>query len=319
MALLNSPFTWPLGALPVLRTSGRFALEDRQFATRYFGTSHALHVHQYDAEMRLGDTTLTLRPGDVTISPAGVATAYHLPRAGFHWCVHFMPASEPAKSSARRHGSVQLDDEGPDPAREARASAAASFLPARPDHDPSRPPLAPAPAASLRLHLPLGSLGEHAGQRIMAIAQLRTGGTDPVANAAASAAMLELLLWLSMQARIVRSTSAARGPGAAERAAAILHARLADEICVADLAEEVGLTQNYLARQFRQRYGTTMPHFLLTCRMDHARHLLRHTTLPVARVAAHVGLPDPQHFNKQFRRLVGVSPSQYREGPPHIR
>ncbi len=263
---MKSEFSWPLDALPEIRTAGRFPLDDRDFDTRYVGPSHAVHVHDYDGQLKLGDRVISLRPGDVTISPAGMASFYNLPRPGFHWCVHWMPAK-----SQRSDG------------------------------------------APLRLHLPLGSLGDHAGQRIMHIAQLRTGGTDPVATATASAAMLELLLWLSMQARVHQGTgNASRGVEAAERAAAIIHQRLADDLCIADLADEVELTQNYLARIFRLRYGTTMPHFLLTCRMDHARHLLRHTVIPIARVAERVGMPDPQHFNKQFRRLVGVSPSEFR-------
>jgi len=264
--MIRSSLDWPLRALPAIRNAGRFALDDANFSSRYLADTHAVHIHNYHATMRLGDETFPLRPGDVTISPAGVPSWYALPKPGFHWCVHFHPAQ---------------------PARE--------------------------PGAKLPLHFPLGSLGDHAGQKVMTIAQLLAGGADPVAISAASAAMLELLLWLSMQSRLHRRAGgASRGAEAVDRVASIMHERLADDLCVADLADEVSMTQNYLARLFRQRYGSTMPHFLLTCRIDHAKHLLRHTGMPVARVAERVGMPDPQHFNKQFRRLVGVSPSQFR-------
>jgi AraC-like DNA-binding protein len=36
--------------------------------------------------------------------------------------------------------------------------------------------------------------------------------------------------------------------------------------------------------------------------------------LPMKRIAARVGMPDPQHFNKQFRLLTGLSPSAARLG-----
>ncbi|CAN5576836.1 AraC family transcriptional regulator [soil metagenome] len=265
MDRLISSIDWPLAQLPTIRTAGRFPLEDRQFGALYLSDTHALHIHNYDGALQLGDRTIALRPGDVTISPAGVPSRYELPRPGFHWCVHLRPAR-------REIG----------------------------------------PAALLPLHFPLGSLGDHAGQKVMAIAQLRAGG-DPVSLAAASAAMLELLLWLSMQSRLHRRAGgASRGAEAVDRVATIMHARLAGDLCVADLAGEVQMTQNYLARLFRQRYGSTMPHFLLTCRIDHAKHLLRHTAIPIGRVAVRSGMPDPQHFNKQFRRLVGVSPSEFR-------
>jgi transcriptional regulator GlxA family with amidase domain len=145
---------------------------------------------------------------------------------------------------------------------------------------------------------------------------MRAGGTDPLASAAASAAMLELLLWVAMQAAVAQRSSSAlaatRGLAAAERDAAKMHERLEEPLSIPDLAAEVDLTQNYLARIFRVRYGMTMPRFLLTCRMDHAKHLLAHTAIPVSNVAARAGMPDVQHFNKQFRKLVGISPSAYR-------
>ena len=72
------------------------------------------------------------------------------------------------------------------------------------------------------------------------------------------------------------------------------------------------MTQNYLARMFRKRFGMTIPRYLLNRRIDYARHLLTTTNIPIHRVAARVGLPDPQHFNKQFRKLVGTSPSHAR-------
>lgn len=260
--------TWPITALPDIRTAGRFPLDDRQFDTLYQTGSHALHVHTYDATLQLGERTIQLRPGDLTISPAGWISRYDLPTPGHHWCVHFMPAASTGVT------------------------------------------------ARLPLHLPLGSFGEHAGQRIMAIAQTRAGGTDPLSAAAASAAMLELLLWVAMQAGVARRSSgsqvAGKGMAAAERVAVILHERLERPLSIPDLAVEVDVTQNYLARIFRLRYGMTMPHFLLTCRMDHAKHLLAHTGIPVSKVAARAGMPDVQHFNKQFRKLVGQSPSAYR-------
>jgi AraC-like DNA-binding protein len=244
-------------------------LDDRQFDTTYHSATNALHVHMYDATLRLGDRAIQLHPGDLTLSPAGLQSAYDLPTPGHHWCVHFTPV-EPKRGDA---------------------------------------------TADLPIHLPLGSLGEHAGQKIMAIAQVRAGGDD-IATAAASAAMLELLLWVAMQAAVAQRSSGAlaatRGLAAAERVAAMMHERLEEPLSIPDLAAEVDLTQNYLARIFRVRYGMTMPRFLLTCRMDHAKHLLAHTAIPVSKVAARAGMPDVQHFNKQFRKLVGVSPSAYR-------
>jgi AraC-like DNA-binding protein len=47
--------------------------------------------------------------------------------------------------------------------------------------------------------------------------------------------------------------------------------------------------------------------------MELARHLLVSSSLGVAEVGRRVGLPDPQYFNKQFRRVAGASPLAYRQ------
>lgn len=53
---------------------------------------------------------------------------------------------------------------------------------------------------------------------------------------------------------------------------------------------------------------------LLCTEMDiQARELLLSTTLPIAEVGKAVGLADPYHFSKLFRRHVGLSPREFRK------
>ena len=73
------------------------------------------------------------------------------------------------------------------------------------------------------------------------------------------------------------------------------------------------MSQNYLTRVFKSWYGVTIQHYLLRRRIDAARHLLTVSSIPIHRVAMRVGLEDRQYFNKQFRRIAGMSPSAFRE------
>jgi AraC-like DNA-binding protein len=167
----------------------------------------------------------------------------------------------------------------------------------------------------LPLYCPLGPRQGHAIERIAEISRLfARANEDLLASAAASTAFQSLLLWLGMKTR-EQSTSplVQRSDTAVERAATLLQSRLAEPLTVPQLAADVGLSQNYLARRFRQRFGMTIPHYLLSHRIEHAKHLLASTDIPIWRIAARVGIPDPQHFNKQFRRLNGVSPSAVRQ------
>jgi AraC-like DNA-binding protein len=88
---MQGAMPWPAVTPPRLKLAGQFPLADRGFETTYRGATHALHLHGYAATMRLGDEDLTLQPGDLTLSPADVPSAYDLPAPGRHWCVHFHP------------------------------------------------------------------------------------------------------------------------------------------------------------------------------------------------------------------------------------
>ena len=89
---MDAALPWPATAPPRLKLAGQFPLADRAFATTYLGAAHALHLHGYAGRMRLGGAEVELQPGDLTLSPAGVASAYDLAAPGRHWCVHFHPA-----------------------------------------------------------------------------------------------------------------------------------------------------------------------------------------------------------------------------------
>lgn len=254
---------WKSDALPVLRNAGRFPLGPAD-TMAYRSTTHAIHIHQYHAEITLGGKRLTLQPGDLTVSPANVESTYALPKPGHHWCVHLMPW------------------EGVDP------------------------------DVHLPLHAPLGALAEHAGEKIMSIARLLSAN-DRLSRAGASAAALELILWLAVQTTQPLTTSPTRVRRAVEQVADIIHQRFAEPLFMPDLADMVQMSQNHLAKHFRARFGMTVQRYLLARRIDAARHLLTATMIPVHRVATRVGIDDAQYFNKQFRRVVGMSPSRYRQ------
>ena len=173
-------------------------------------------------------------------------------------------------------------------------------------------------AAAIPLHVSLGLKRDVAGQKFLQIIEHQSrAGRSAAARTAAAAGLLELLLWLSLTqrepARNQSATRAGRVDAAVERAMAMLDQTLDSPLSVPRLADAVELSQNYLARHFRRRYGVTLQRYLLLRRIELAQHLLTTTNLPINRIAERVGLPDPQHFNKQFRRLVALSPTQVRE------
>ena len=133
---------------------------------------------------------------------------------------------------------------------------------------------------------------------------------SPAAAVAAGAALLELLAWLALHGE--HRAASGRGQAAVEKVASLLREQPDRDWRTPELARRVGVSVNWLAARFRARFGMTIDRYRLTQRVELARLLLGSSTLPVAEIGVRVGLPDPQHFNKVFRAILGVPPSACR-------
>ncbi|HEY4200857.1 MAG TPA: AraC family transcriptional regulator [Devosiaceae bacterium] len=104
---------------------------------------------------------------------------------------------------------------------------------------------------------------------------------------------------------------------------ALVARRLPDgDIGVDVVATALGLTVRYVQRLFEDE-GTTFTTFILNQRLANAHKMLRdvrHASRLVGAIAHECGFGDVSHFNRMFRRLYGVSPSDVRafdiEPPP---
>ena len=90
-----------------------------------------------------------------------------------------------------------------------------------------------------------------------------------------------------------------------------VEAHLDGSVSIADLAGLANLSRTHFARMFRRSFGTSPHQWLLSCRIDRAKKLLK-GPLPLAAVAAMCGFVDQSHFTKVFTRLEGVTPGSWR-------
>ncbi len=102
------------------------------------------------------------------------------------------------------------------------------------------------------------------------------------------------------------------------RALGILADEFADPPGLHALAERCGVSAFHFHRRFVAAVGLSPKRLTLRIQMVHARHRLRTTRAPIAEVAAGCGFVQQGHFSTTFRRLVGLTPRQYRQGmdPP---
>ncbi len=91
-----------------------------------------------------------------------------------------------------------------------------------------------------------------------------------------------------------------------------LESQYAQQIEIRDLEPLVAMSSRTLMRRFSQATGTTPMQYLLRVRVTRAAHLLRTTRAPMTDVAGDVGFSDSNYFSRQFRRIMGMSPTDYR-------
>ncbi len=96
------------------------------------------------------------------------------------------------------------------------------------------------------------------------------------------------------------------------QALAQIDAHYADSsLTVSAIAASVGISSDYLSRQFRQITGIAVQEYLRRYRFARAMELLQ-AGLPVGDVATQVGFGSPCHFSREFKREMGITPSQYK-------
>lgn len=84
-------------------------------------------------------------------------------------------------------------------------------------------------------------------------------------------------------------------------------------VSLEDVAEAIGLSPAYLSTMFKKELGINFSDFLISCRMEAAKELLKGSDLPIAEVAERVGYLDSRYFSKTFHKVVGLKPSVYRK------
>ena len=100
------------------------------------------------------------------------------------------------------------------------------------------------------------------------------------------------------------------------RAKDLADARYADPIRVADMAQAAGLSPAHFSREFSRTFGESPHRYLLTRRLERSAALLRTTDRTVADICFMVGLESVGSFTTSFRRMFGMTPTQYRTTHP---
>lgn len=83
------------------------------------------------------------------------------------------------------------------------------------------------------------------------------------------------------------------------------------ELTLDQLAEYLGYTESFLYQFFKDNVGSTFADYLENLRINQACELLMHKDVTVKGVSEKVGYNSDNSFRRAFKRIMGVSPSEY--------
>src|SRR5579871_2533405 len=120
-----------------------------------------------------------------------------------------------------------------------------------------------------------------------------------------------LLELLAEMARDPVSLPENRAPRWIGQATDFLHAHFTQNLSAESIASAVGVHPAHLMRAFRQYHRSTIGEYVRTLRVEYACHLLLTSQAPLGQIALEVGFSDQSHFNRTFKRQVGISPREF--------
>ena len=149
-------------------------------------------------------------------------------------------------------------------------------------------------------------------RQLLKEAEARNAGTQLFAASIAHALCLHLLRQYSSLGASQPISPSRLPSGRIGRVIEFIRANFAQDLSLDQLATIAGVSASQFGRVFTAETGHTPFGHLIKTRVEAACDLLEHTTLPVIEVALQCGFGQPGHFATTFRRIVGMTPSEYR-------
>ena len=98
------------------------------------------------------------------------------------------------------------------------------------------------------------------------------------------------------------------------RAKAFIQANCEQPITLDQVAAHVHVSRFYFCKLFRKATGLTLTEYIARVRLEKAKSLLSDPSLRISEIVFAAGFGSIPQFNSVFKQIVGVSPTDYRDG-----
>jgi transcriptional regulator GlxA family with amidase domain len=100
-----------------------------------------------------------------------------------------------------------------------------------------------------------------------------------------------------------------------QKAVRLMQENLGRKLIPGEIASAVNLSLAHLRFLFKAETGQSPAQYLRSLRMREAGRLLDTTFLSVKEVMHRIGVSDESHFTRDFKKVYGTTPAQYRSRP----
>lgn len=100
--------------------------------------------------------------------------------------------------------------------------------------------------------------------------------------------------------------------GEISEAITFIKEHLGENLTLSIVAEHVNFSKNYFSQLFKQNTGENLVDYVARLRINRAKELLLNSNYKVYEIAGTVGFESQHYFNRLFKSLVGLTPTEYR-------
>lgn len=119
---------------------------------------------------------------------------------------------------------------------------------------------------------------------------------------------------LTVSCRNIMTRKEAQSSSVIDKAKDYIAARYQKDISLDDVSREVDISPYYFSKIFKEETGENFIEYVTNIRITKAKELLQSSELSMKEICAQVGYSDPNYFSRTFKKNVGVTPTEYKEG-----
>jgi len=114
--------------------------------------------------------------------------------------------------------------------------------------------------------------------------------------------------------RNVQNKREERASSLIEQAKAFIRNNYSKDISLDEVSRQANISPYYFSKIFKEETGENFIEYLTNIRIDKAKELLINTEYSMKEICTMCGYADPNYFSRSFKKNVGLSPTEYKEG-----